>query len=140
MRQSVTTQTHAPSVMPASGRPFYDDVRAEVVLNEWVNAEYKRIRLSAPHPAGSARAGQFFNIECPPAGEDHPYLRRPMSTYLADPQAGEVEFLYKVTGAGTRGLATLEPGMRTRLLGPLGNGFVLQPAWRNIVEIGRAHV
>ncbi len=137
MRQSDTTQMHASSNMPALERPSYDDVLAEVVVNEWVNAEYKRIRFSAPHPAGSARAGQFFNIECPPAGEDQPYLRRPMSTYLADTQAGEVEFLYKVTGAGTRGLATLERGMRTRLLGPLGKGFVLKHAWRHIVVLGR---
>lgn len=137
MRLSDTMRMHAPSDVPASGQPSYDDVLAEVVLNEWVNAEYKRIRLAAPHPAASARAGQFFNIECPPAGEDQPYLRRPMSTYLADLQTGEVEFLYKVTGAGTRGLATLEPGMHTRLLGPLGKGFVLEPAWRNIVVLGR---
>ena len=137
MRLSDPTRTHTPSDTPASGRSSSDDVLAEVILNDWVNAEYKRIRLAAPYPAATARAGQFFNIECPAAGEDHPYLRRPMSTYLADPQAGEVEFLYKVTGAGTRGLATLEPGMRTRLLGPLGNGFVLEPAWRHIVVLGR---
>lgn len=137
MRLSDTMRTHTPPNMPASGRPSYDDVLGEVILNEWVNAEYKRIRLAVPYPATTAQAGQFFNIECPPAGEDQPYLRRPMSTYRADPQAGEVEFLYKVTGAGTRGLATLQPGMRTRLLGPLGRGFVLEPAWRNIVVLGR---
>ena len=137
MRQLDTPQMYAALDTQALGRPSYDDVLAQVLLNEWVNAEYKRIRLSAPHPAGSAQAGQFFNIECPPSGEDQPYLRRPMSTYLADAQAGEVEFLYKVTGAGTRGLATLESGMHTRLLGPLGNGFVLQPGWQNIVVLGR---
>ena len=137
MRQSPKLRTHAPSDVPASVRPSFDDVLADVILNDWVNAEYKRIRFAAPHPTSSAQAGQFFNIECPATGEDQPYLRRPMSTYLADPEVGELEFLYKVTGAGTRGLATLRPGMQTRLLGPLGNGFVLQPEWRNIVVLGR---
>ena len=137
MRQSPKLRTHAPSDVPASVRSSFDDVLADVILNDWVNAEYKRIRFAAPHPTSSAQAGQFFNIECPATGEDQPYLRRPMSTYLADPEVGELEFLYKVTGAGTRGLATLRPGMQTRLLGPLGNGFVLQPEWRNIVVLGR---
>jgi dihydroorotate dehydrogenase electron transfer subunit len=115
----------------------YDDVVAEVIANDWVNAEYKRLRFVAPYPAAQARAGQFFNIECPPDGDDRPYLRRPMSTYSAASEAGELEFLYKVTGAGTRGLAALTPGMRTRVLGPLGNGFELRPEWRNIVILGR---
>jgi dihydroorotate dehydrogenase electron transfer subunit len=48
-----------------------------------------------------------------------------------------VEFLYKVAGAGTRGLATLEAGQHVRILGPLGLGFSLDPAWRNIVAVGR---
>lgn len=115
----------------------YDDVVAEVIANEWVNAEYKLLRFLVPPLAAAAQAGQFFNIECPAAGDDRPYLRRPMSTYRADPVSGEVEFLYKVTGAGTRGLATLEAGMHTRLLGPLGKGFGLRPEWRNIVILGR---
>lgn len=137
MRHALIVRMNTPFDALASARPSYDDVLAEVILNDWVNAEYKRIRLVAPHPASSAQAGQFFNIECPATGEDQPYLRRPMSTYRADPEVGEVEFLYKVTGAGTRGLATLRPGMQTRLLGPLGNGFVLEPEWRNIVVLGR---
>lgn len=136
MRLSVVSPMPVPSTS-ASERSSYDDVSGEVILNDWVNAEYKRIRLVVPYPAAIAQAGQFFNIECPPVGEDHPYLRRPMSTYFADPKAGVVEFLYKVTGAGTRGLASLAPGMQTRLLGPLGKGFVLEPEWRNIVVLGR---
>jgi dihydroorotate dehydrogenase electron transfer subunit len=60
-----------------------------------------------------------------------------MSTYKADPERGQVEFLYKVTGAGTRGLATLVPGRTMRMLGPLGVGFRLSPRWRSIVVLGR---
>ena len=60
-----------------------------------------------------------------------------MSLYAADPVRRRVEFLYKVTGAGTRGLALLEPGGTLDLLGPLGRGFTLDPARRHIVAIGR---
>ncbi|HWX48446.1 MAG TPA: hypothetical protein VNZ61_10355 [Roseomonas sp.] len=60
-----------------------------------------------------------------------------MSLYGADRAARRVEFLYKVAGAGTRGLATLSPGDGLQLLGPLGRGYTLDPAWRNIVAVGR---
>lgn len=113
------------------------DTAARVVSNDWVNAEYKLIVLDAPGLAASAEAGQFFNIECPVVGEDKPFFRRPMSTYAADPVSGRVEFLYKVAGAGTRGLAALEPSEMTRILGPLGVGFTLPEDIRSIVVLGR---
>ncbi|WID98633.1 dihydroorotate dehydrogenase electron transfer subunit [Bosea vestrisii] len=60
-----------------------------------------------------------------------------MSLYGADPAKRRVEFLYKVTGAGTRGLDTLRPGDRLDIMGPLGVGFTLDPSWRHIVAVGR---
>ncbi|WP_046863640.1 dihydroorotate dehydrogenase electron transfer subunit [Microvirga massiliensis] len=114
-----------------------DDVVARVLSHEWVNSEYKHLILDAPDPAPRSLAGQFFNIECPSTESDKPFFRRPMSTYKADPQSGTVEFLYKVTGAGTRGLATLVTGQDVRILGPLGIGFRLAEDWRNIVVLGR---
>jgi dihydroorotate dehydrogenase electron transfer subunit len=114
-----------------------DDVVATVAAHEWVNREYKHLILNAPEPAPGAQAGQFFHLECPQTGEDKPFFRRPMSVYKADPRKGQVEFLYKVTGAGTRGLASLNVGDTMRMLGPLGVGFTLDPAWKNIVVLGR---
>jgi dihydroorotate dehydrogenase electron transfer subunit len=114
-----------------------DDVVARVLSHEWVNSEYKHLILDAPDPAPRSVAGQFFNIECPSTESDKPFFRRPMSTYKADPQSGTVEFLYKVTGVGTRGLATLEIGQDVRILGPLGIGFRLAENWRNIAVLGR---
>lgn len=113
------------------------DLTAAVVSNRQVNAEYFHLVLEARGPALAARAGQFFNLQCPGSGEDTPYLRRPMSVFKTEPARGEIEFLYKVTGAGTRGLATLRTGDRMRVFGPLGNGFVLDPSWKNIVVVGR---
>jgi dihydroorotate dehydrogenase electron transfer subunit len=114
-----------------------DDVVAAVSSNAWVNSEYKHLILAAPAPAPAALAGQFFQIECPATADDRPFFRRPMSVYKADARRGEVEFLYKVTGQGTRGLATLGSGNRVRVLGPLGVGFRLDPTWREIVVVGR---
>jgi dihydroorotate dehydrogenase electron transfer subunit len=127
------TRSNAPSALQRTA----DDVVARVAAHEWVNSEYKHLVLDAPEPAPQARAGQFFHLECPAVGSNRPFFRRPMSVYKADSATGQVEFLYKVTGAGTRGLATLQPGDSLRMLGPLGVGFSLDESWKNIVVLGR---
>ena len=113
------------------------DTTALVLANRPVNDDYVHMILEADGLALSAKAGQFFNIACPATSRDLPYLRRPMSVYRVAPREKQVEFLYKITGAGTRGLATLRPGNGVSLLGPLGNGFSLDPCWKNIVVLGR---
>jgi dihydroorotate dehydrogenase electron transfer subunit len=113
------------------------DTPAVVVTNQPVNADYFHMVLDAGPVAAAAKAGQFFNLGCPATTRDLPYLRRPMSVYRAVAATGRIEFLYKVTGAGTRGLATLRHGDSLPVLGPLGNGFTLEPHWRNIVVLGR---
>jgi dihydroorotate dehydrogenase electron transfer subunit len=129
-------------LLDVSGRrphsePPADDRPTRVLANEMINAEYKLLVLQADASAAAAQAGQFFNLECPAHGDDKPFLRRPMSVYEADPGRERVSFLYKVTGAGTRGLAALRPGDVIWTLGPLGQGFHLDPNWRAIVLIGR---
>jgi dihydroorotate dehydrogenase electron transfer subunit len=113
------------------------DTLGIVVSNHSINADYRHLILQADARAATAAAGQFFHLLCPASGSDTPFFRRPMSIYRADPHAGVVEFLYKVTGAGTRGLATLRPGDGLPMLGPLGIGFTLQAAWKHIVVLGR---
>ena len=50
---------------------------------------------------------------------------------------GRIEFLYKCVGRGTRGLATLPVGGELNMVGPLGVGFSLDPAWKSVVVLGR---
>ena len=110
---------------------------AKVAANTAGNAEYRHLVVDCSEVAATAQPGQFFQLLCPhPAGEQ-PFLRRPMSLYGADPTRRQVEFLYKVTGAGTRGLDTVEIGGTLDIMGPLGQGFTLDPKWRHIVAIGR---
>src|SRR5579871_1431608 len=110
---------------------------AEIVAHDALNPEYRYLRLACSVEAARAAPGQFFQLLCPhPAGEQ-PFLRRPMSLYGADSDKREVQFLYKVTGAGTRGLDMLQAGDHVDIMGPLGVGFTLDPAWRHIVAVGR---
>lgn len=133
MEAPLDTHIHVPDALERTA----DDVTAQILSHTWVNSEYKHLVLKAPDPAPRSVAGQFFNLECPQTMADKPFFRRPMSTYKADPATGTVEFLYKVTGAGTRGLSTLQPGQTMRILGPLGIGFSLNPTWKTIVVLGR---
>ena len=110
---------------------------AAVLTNVAVNAEYRHLVVVAEAPGTDVVAGQFFHLLCPQVPGAAPYLRRPMSVYATDCAQGHVEFLYKVTGAGTRGLATLRAGERLNMLGPLGRGFRLDPKWCHVVVVGR---
>lgn len=121
----------------ASWKPSIVAEVARVVANTAVNAEYRHLVVDCSEVAASAQPGQFFQLLCPhPAGEQ-PFLRRPMSLYGADPVKRQVEFLYKVTGAGTRGLDLIQVGGTLDIMGPLGKGFTLDPKWRHIVAVGR---
>jgi dihydroorotate dehydrogenase electron transfer subunit len=131
-----------PAATPPASRhaPWKPSIVAElakVVANTAVNNEYRHLVVDCSEVAASAQPGQFFQLLCPhPAGEQ-PFLRRPMSLYGADPVKPQVEFLYKVTGAGTRGLDLIKSGDHLDIMGPLGAGFILDPKWRHIVAVGR---
>lgn len=109
-----------------------------VVSNDPVNGEYMRLALKAPlELLERCRAGQFFHLLCPVIGGETPYLRRPMSIYGFFPETGELHFLYKVAGAGTRALFHLGPGDTLNVLGPLGLGFRIEDDWQHLVLVAR---
>jgi dihydroorotate dehydrogenase electron transfer subunit len=109
----------------------------EVVSNNAVNDEYKHLILDVHEHALKAYAGQMFHLLCPSPDGAEVWMRRPMSVYRVNKDAGQVEFLYKVEGRGTRGIAALAPGDDFNLAGPLGVGFKIEPEWKNIVVLGR---
>jgi dihydroorotate dehydrogenase electron transfer subunit len=109
----------------------------EVLQNTPVNAEYRHMIVAAPIGAAGAQPGQFFHLACPPGAAGTSFLRRPMSVYGADPLQRTVEFLYKVQGTGTQGLATLQPGDTLDALGPLGCGFALPEGVRHVLLVAR---
>lgn len=111
------------------------EASASVVSNDWINDRYKHLVLSLPPHVATAQPGQFFHLLCPGQGEGSHILRRPMSIYGATPQ--RVEFLYKVLGVGTRGLAALAPEDALNMVGPLGRGFRLETGWRHVILVAR---
>ena len=108
-----------------------------VVSNTSVNDEYKHLVLKVHEHALRAYAGQMFHLLCPSPDGAEVWMRRPMSVYRVNKNASQIEFLYKIEGRGTRGMATLAPGDDFNIAGPLGVGFKLQEGWKNIVVLGR---
>ena len=108
-----------------------------VVAHEWVNEEYKHLVVKATPKALAAQPGQFFHLLCPSPDESEVWFRRPQSVYRVARSSARVEFLYKIAGRGTKGLASLQPGDKLNMLGPLGVGFTLEPGWKNVVVLGR---
>jgi dihydroorotate dehydrogenase electron transfer subunit len=114
-----------------------EEALCPVVANDWVNEDYKHLVLVASAKAVAVKPGQFFNLLCPSPDAGELWLRRPQSVYRIDRAKGRIEFLYKCVGRGTHGLATVRPGDMLNIVGPLGVGFHLEPAWKNIVVLGR---
>jgi dihydroorotate dehydrogenase electron transfer subunit len=90
------------------------------------------LRLAAPRCAAAATPGSFVHLTC---GPDLP-MRRPLSIMRADARGGWVEVLYKVVGHGLTELALRKPGETLSCLGPIGQGFRVNPARPRLLLIG----
>lgn len=115
--------------------------RCRVLSHRAVNARYRYLRLQADAPiALTTQPGQFYQLKCPVTDTEAPFLLRPMSVYGTGPAADTIEFLYNVTGVGTRALATLAEGATLDIVGPLGNTFTLDTAdgaWQRVMFVAR---
>ncbi len=123
--------------VPAHPHIPAEEALCPVVSHDWVNAEYKHLVVDASPKALAVKPGQFFNLLCPSPDAGELWLRRPQSVYRIDRARGRIEFLYKCVGRGTYGLATLKHGDDLNMVGPLGVGFTVDPAWKHIVVLGR---
>jgi dihydroorotate dehydrogenase electron transfer subunit len=76
--------------------------------------------------AKHAVAGQFLSVYC---ADKTKLLPRPISLCGIDRGAGTLRLVYRVTGekTGTEEFSHLRAGDTLRVLGPLGNGFTVQP-------------
>src|SRR3989338_6411719 len=62
-----------------------------------------------------------------------PLLRRPFGVYMIIDEG--IEILYKVVGKGTRLMTGLRQGDMVDMLGPLGNGFLLDSGKKDILMV-----
>jgi dihydroorotate dehydrogenase electron transfer subunit len=84
--------------------------------------------IEAPNIACSVLPGQFITVRC---GDFT--LRRPFSVHKVSSR--EIALLFKVTGNGTFWLSQRQKSDRVDVLGPLGKGFSIKPAARNLLLV-----
>lgn len=99
---------------------------------------FRWLDLDVPSSFGEPVAGQFVQLllESP----SPVLLPRPMSVAGVTRRGAKttIGFLYAPVGAGTRVLASLEPGETVRITGPLGQGFPLdEPGTPVLIAGGR---
>mgnify|MGYP002713243400 CR=1 FL=1 len=96
---------------------------AEILSHEAYAGNQQVLRVLAPKTAAHAMPGSFAHLQCDPQLP----MRRPLSIMRVSPDAGWVDFLYKVVGRGTTMLAQRGVGDRLNLLGPIGTPFTPIP-------------
>jgi dihydroorotate dehydrogenase electron transfer subunit len=89
------------------------------------------IWLESPGIASLAQPGQFVMVGCGPES----LLRRPLSVHRTSEDKTRLALMFAVVGKGTNWLARRQAGDKVDLLGPLGNGFTIQPTTRNVLLI-----
>jgi dihydroorotate dehydrogenase electron transfer subunit len=112
-------------------------VEAQVLANDPITAEYRRLVLDSPEIARTARPGQFVMLTIAPPGEPAPVLPRPMAIYGWDRSAGTFDIVYRIVGEGTRRLASWPPGRPMVVVGPLGRGFTMPADSGPVLLLGR---
>ncbi len=112
------------------GTIFLED--AEVLDQATWPGDQFILTVRAPRCAAAAQAGSFAHLTCDPGLP----MRRPLSIMRTDPDAGTVEFLYKIVGDGLRLLAGRRPGDVISMLGPIGVPFHPDPARPRCLLLG----
>lgn len=102
---------------------------ASVISDREVAPETHLVWLESAEIAAAARPGQFVMASC---GENT-LLRRPLSIHRVD--GDKFAVLFQIVGKGTGWLSRLKAGDSLDVLGPLGNGFTIQPVTKNIILV-----
>jgi dihydroorotate dehydrogenase electron transfer subunit len=76
-----------------------------------------------PRTSGRYEIRDIVHGENPP----YPWKERPVS---------KIDILYKVVGEGTRSLSQVRPGKLLDVIGPIGNGFHIEPGRAGVIVAG----
>ncbi|HIE30502.1 TPA: dihydroorotate dehydrogenase electron transfer subunit, partial [Candidatus Poribacteria bacterium] len=108
------------------------DLKAKILSNIEIAESHFQIQLACSEIAATARPGQFIHLLIDQRYE--PLLRRPFTIYRAE--NGIIEIIFQVIGRGTRLLSQKRPGDEVRVMGPLGNSFVIPEKLDTAILIG----
>ncbi|MEN6462348.1 MAG: dihydroorotate dehydrogenase electron transfer subunit [Syntrophomonas sp.] len=106
----------------------------KIISHRQVAEDLWEMELEAPGITAACEPGQFIHVRV--GNENDPLLRRPLSLYDVNREAGIIRLLYKVVGQGTRLLTKLAVGDFLDVMGPLGRGFTLPGKPCSVVLVG----
>lgn len=100
--------------------------KAAVVSREQIARDIYSMWIRTEEIAGLAVPGQFISMYTEDRSK---ILPRPISLCEIDRERKQLRVVFRVTGkgTGTEQLSRLQPGDFVEILGPLGNGFPLEP-------------
>lgn len=98
-------------------------VRAVITKMERLTADICSMWIEENSMAGIAKAGQFAALYC---DNKEKLLPRPISICEIDREKGRLRFIFRIVGSGTEEFSQKKAGDTISIMGPLGNGFVLE--------------
>lgn len=104
---------------------------ATVISNNELMPGLCLLWLTCPQISHTVQPGQFVMLNCGMYSEMA--LRRPLSIHRVD--GDNMALLFNIKGKGTQWLSRRCPGEIVDIIGPLGNGFLLDPFSRNLLMI-----
>lgn len=107
-------------------------VTAQVLRQQMLAPDVKKIELYAPAIAEQAEPGQFVTVAV--TDQVAPLLRRPFGIAGVNKTAGSITLVYRLLGEATHLLAKLQPKHEVNVMGPLGQGFALKKD--NVLLVG----
>ena len=112
------------------------DLTATLVARRELTPTCYAIHLRVDGPMARPAPGQFVMLE--PAQDAGPFWRRALSVagHAAGPGGEELELMIKAVGAGTTLWREAAVGTPARVLGPLGEGFPIDPAPPAVALVG----
>jgi len=105
-------------------------VAATIISNDEVMPNIHLIWLESPQIAATAQPGQFIMVHC---GKEC-LLHRPLSIHQLANKT-KLALLFTKVGKGTRWLSQCQVGNNIDILGPLGNGFSINPNSNNLLLV-----
>jgi dihydroorotate dehydrogenase electron transfer subunit len=106
-------------------------INSPVVETKQVQENIFIQKIYSPEIARIIKPGQFLNIRV--SENTFPFLRRPFSICNVD--GDHIFLMFNILGEGTKILAHKHPGDLVDILGPLGNGFILEGDYKTAVIV-----
>lgn len=99
--------------------------KCRIIDHQKVGSRFYKLTLLSNYISSHAAPGQFVEVKCSDSYD--PLLRRPISLHKISREHETFELLYEVVGKGTELLANFTVGGELDVLGPLGEGFKIDP-------------